>query len=275
MIFNVNSNEIEVANEDLTAAIETGSMDLALEGVTIRTEADEATYKTNIRQEGIVTGQEIGRKQVLTGFGLDGEGLHKSESTAIEALNTYVSNKVGTALTEAKIKPDEKVAALESDKKQLVANMQSLQGEFDTFKTQTSKREQGVKRTNTLSGLIPDNTLNAKDITLTILESRVQTAFDENGNMYGVGADGQPMKNATTLELLPMKDVVGKFFNDNPSLLKASGGGAGGSDSGGGNGKQSMDDFIKEQQEAGNAPNGEEFNRIMGERMKNKTLDLG
>jgi len=109
--------------------------------------------------------------------------------------------------------------------------------------------------------------------TLTILSASLRTGFDENGVMHGIGEDGQPMKD-NTMTNLPIKDVVGKFFESHPELLKDSSGGAGGGDSGGGEGKKTFDQFIKEQTTAGNALNDAKFVENMTAEIKAGTLDI-
>jgi len=261
MKFNINGNEVEVEDEALTKAIEEKKpFELKIEDVVIRTNSDEAIFKNNSEKEGESRGIEIGRKNMLKALDIEVEGAHKDEEKSIEALNTFITTKVSTALTDAKIEPDKKVQELKQDKVDLVKSNERIQGEFDAFKLAGVKKDQNQTRLNTLSGFIPDNTLNTKANTLTILQSSIKTDFNEDGIMFGIGEDGKPMKDANT-SLLPMKDVVSKFFENNPALLKGASGGADGGDSGGGSGKQTLDEFITEMSKENPPvpPNGEVF----------------
>lgn len=272
MKININGKEFEVSDEDLTTAIE-AKEGVAIESdVVMRTQEEETTFVKNTQKDGFKTGSEIGRKEVLKGFGLEGEGHHKSDESAIEAINSFVDSKVSTALTDAKIEPDKKVAEAIADKDKVLSNFNNLQTEFDTFKSETKIAAQNQKRISTLSSLIPSNVIDG-NIALDVMSVRLKTGFDENGNLYGVGQDGLPMKNPTTMEVLPMKDVVSSFFDNNKTLLKAASGGAGGGDSGGGSGgKQSQADFQKEMKESKIGLNSPEMIKVMNERLKAGTL---
>jgi len=276
MKFNINGNEIEVKDEDLTKAMEekAESLSITTDSLVIRTKQDDATFKQNTESAAQGVGMEIGRKNLLKGLGIEVDGAHKDESKSIDALNGFVTTSVTKELANQKIEPDKKVQELLKDKEALVSNLASVQNQFDTFKKDATHKNQMHMRTNELSKLIPENTLNNKNITLTIMEATLKTGFNEHGVMFGIGADGHPMKNPTTLELLPVKDVVDKFFESNPELLKPSEGGAGGGDSGGGSTKQTLESFIEEQTKAGNPPNSEQFNKIMMERHKAGLLDV-
>lgn len=275
MKININGNEVEVADADLTAAIEAkqASIEVTSELV-IRTAADDKTFADNTRTEGISVGSEVGRKEVLKGFGIEGDGLHKSGEKSIAAIKTFADGLVSTALADAKIEPNKKNAELMSDITTLrgtietqTKTIETKDNEFKTF-----KNKQLIS--SSLSNEVPENTLNSKQDTLTLMNSKINLGVNENGIVFGIGVDGNPMKDPATLELLPVKSIVSKFFNDNSQLLKASSGGGSGGDSGGGDGKQSIDDFIKEMEEVGKAANGPEFNAEMNLRIKAGTLAI-
>ncbi|MCH6575174.1 MAG: hypothetical protein IH795_08220 [Bacteroidetes bacterium] len=76
------------------------------------------------------------------------------------------------------------------------------------------------------------------------------------------------------MDLLPMKDVVGKFFENNQTLLKGASGGANGVDSGGGNAKQTLLEFTEEMTKENIFPNSVGFNNKMTERQKAGTLEM-
>jgi hypothetical protein len=273
MKININGNLVEVDNEVLSKAIEekTESIEVT-SNLKIRTAEDEERFVANIKTESNGALIEIGRKEMLKGLGIDPNGAHKTDESAISAINSFMEDKVATALTDAKVAPDAKVQELTADKLALTNNLNALQTDFDTFKTGVSNEKLEAKRINTISGFIPDNTLNSKDNTMTILNSRLKTAYNDEGVLHGIDDNGNPMKNGQTMDLLPMKDVVQQFFDSNPDLLKTASGGGGGGDSGHQGGKQTLAEFTEEMKGADKYPNSPEFVEEMTVRVAAGTL---
>ena len=266
MKFNINGNEVEVEDEVLTKAIEEKKgFDLKLEDVVIRSTSDEATFKSNIEKDAQGVGIEIGRKNMLKGLGIEVEGAHKDETKSIDALNGFISTKVASEMESAKIEPNKKVEELTRDKEALVLTNKNLQEDFDLFKKDGVIKDQNQQKRNTLSGLIPDNALNTRENTLMIMNSGIRTGFTEEGIMFGISDNGQPMKDKN-MELLPMKAVVNTFFENNNSLLKTASGGANGVDSRGGDAKQTFEEFLDEMTKDNIPPNSEAFNAKMKEK---------
>lgn len=275
MKFNINGNEVEVDNEALSKAIEekTETFELKMEDFSVKSKIDETKFNDNLKQEAQTAGIEIGRKNTLKGLGIEVDGAHKDDTKTLAALNGFIDTRVASELEGAKIEPDKKVEELQKDKEQLVANITDVQGRFDLFKKESELKDQNQKRINTLSSLIPDNTLNTREDTLTIMNAKLNTGFNENGVMFGVGEDGEPMKNPSNRELLPMSEVVTKFFDNNQSLLKGAKGGANGADSSGGGSKQTLVEFVEEMGKNNIPPNSPEFNATMTERQKSGLLE--
>jgi len=275
MKLNINGNIIEVEDSVITKAIEDKQESIEINNdLVIRTAADETKFAANTRTEGISIGAEIGRKEVLKGFGIEGDGQHKSDASAISALKGFSDGLVAQALKDAKIAPDKKVEELNNDIKTLQGTISGLNttNENQAKEFKTFKNNQLIS--SSLTNEVPENALLDKKTMLTIMQSSIKLGVNENGVVFGVGPDGQPLKDSTTLEPLSVKTIAANFFNERNDLLKPSTGGAGGGDSGGGSGKQSFDDFIKEMGDAGHTPNGPQFNVIMGERMRAGTLDV-
>ena len=111
MKININGNTVEIEDEVITKAIEekTESIDIKSDTLVIRSTADEATFSENKRTEGIAVGAEIGRKEVIKGLGIEGEGLHKSDEVSIKAIQDFSSGLVTKALEDAKIEPNAKI----------------------------------------------------------------------------------------------------------------------------------------------------------------------
>ena len=274
MKFNINGKEIELDDSELSAALESKQESFEVDSdLVLRTTEEDATLRENLIGEGMSTGQELGRKGVMKGFGLEGEGHHKTEERTLEALNTFSTNSIAKALENAKIEPSKQLEGFQKDISLLqqtnTALQTSLDGEKDRFKT----FERGINKRNTLMGLIPDNTINSKEDELILLTNGLSTDFDENGVMFGVGSDGLPIKNNTTLAVSPMSEIVTNYYNTNSHRLKAATGGAGGTDSGGGSSKQSITDFAEEMKGLGHNAGSPEYIGIMIERQKAGTLD--
>ncbi len=275
MKFNIDGNEVEIDNEVLSKAIEdkTESLDLKLEGVTIRTTEDDTTFKENIKQEGISAGADIGRKEVLKSFGIEGEGIHRSDETAITALKKWGADAVTKALADSDVEPNEQIVGLKTDVEKLQGTILTLQGEKDATGKEFGDFKKNQKTRDALSEHIPEKLAIPRSDVLTLMHAKIKLDINDAGAIFGVGTDGEPMKDAQR-SLLPVKDVVNGFFNENPHLTVNSSGGGGGGDSDGGDAKQTTDEFIKEMQEAGNYPNGEKFIEIMMERKKAGTLEI-
>lgn len=276
MKFNINGKEIEVADAELSAALEEKkeSLEITSETLVVRTMEEDTTFKDNFKRESMTAGIEVGRKNIIKALGIEAEGVHKSDETALEAINSFVANKVSTSLTEAKIEPNKKVDELTKDLQTLQGNIKTkddeimrVNNEFKTFKT-------GHIKNSDLESNLPDNLVIPKKDMLTIINTSLKSDVDDNGRVFFIGADGQPMKDPTTLELLPTKKVLEGYFSANTHYLKAASGGAGGDDSGDGSGKQSLEAFTKEMGEKNIRPNSAEFNSEMGARMKAGTLNI-
>jgi len=140
MKLDINGKTFEVTDEILSKAIEDKTESIKIESdLIMRTPDEENTFVANTKKSGDSASFEIARKGVLKGLGIDVDGQHKSDESALTAINSFVQNKVEKALTDAKIEPDKQVLELKADKEGLIKNMGILQGQFDTFKTDTKK----------------------------------------------------------------------------------------------------------------------------------------
>lgn len=274
MQLNINGTTIEVSNDDLKKALEENkeTLELKPEGIILRTEEADTTLSDNLRKEGIATGAEIGRKEVLKGLGIEGEGLHKTDVKSIESINTFISGKVADGLKDAKVEPNKKVESLTKDLQTLQGTIATLTGERDNALSNHESFKTNLKMEKDVLKAIPDNTVVPKDAMLKLIMSDMSFGV-ENGITFGMGADGQPMKDAT-LSLLPVEKVVSGYLDNNPHYLKTASGGGGGDDSSGAGGKQSMEAFIKEMGDAGHSPNSEGFNKVLTDRVTAGTLNL-
>lgn len=274
MQLNINGTMIEVSDDDLKKAIDEKkeSFEIKSDDIILRTTADDTTLSDNLRKEGISTGAEIGRKEVLKGLGIEGEGLHKTDVKSIESINAFISGKVTEGLADANIEPDKKVAELTKDLETLQGTIQTLTGERDNAINSHESFKTNLKMESDVLKAIPDNTIIPKEAMLKLIMSDMSFSV-ENGVTIGLGADGQPMKDAT-LAHLTIDKVVSGYLDENTHYLKAASGGGAGGDSGAGGGKQSVEDFTKEMSDLGHNPNSEAFNKVLTERVTEGTIDI-
>lgn len=271
----IGGQTLEVAAEQITKGIESGEIALPTDGLVVRSTEDDQTFKNNVLTEGRAAGVEIGRKEIIRGLGIEAEGVHKTPEGAIDALKAWNQSTVTSALEEAKIEPNEKVKALETDLQAVRTNLQQAQQEKESVLQEFGNFKKNQVIQSTLGSLLPDNLLIPKEDMMTIMGSRIKADVDEAGRVVAIDpTTGKPFKNSTTMEPLPIKDVVSNFFAENEQYLKPRDGGAGGGDDSAAGGKQSIEAFTKEMVDRGVAPNSEEFNQHMNERLKNGTLDV-
>ena len=275
MKLNINGKVIEVSNEDLSKALEEkkDSIDLKSDDFIVRTKDEDDLFAKNKEKEGLSIGAEIGRKELIKGLGIESDGAHKSDKTAIEAIKNIISGNVTKALTDAKIEPNKKIEELKADMELLRSNLTKSQDELKNKSSEFQSFKQGLEVDNELISLMPDNTLLPKKEMLILFKSKQKVEKLESGQTVGLGIDGQPLKNTTTLQALPLKEVVTNFFSENSQYLKGAEGGAGGSDSSGGNSKKSWEQFEKEQSEKGHQLNGEEYIKDMQDEIKAGRLE--
>ena len=275
MKLNINGKQIEVSDEDLSKALEDKTdFELKSDDLVIRSTEEENSYKENIRKEGLTAGTEIGRKNLIKELGIEGEGLHKSDESAKTAIESWANGLVEEKTKDLNKEPTAKIKELKNDIETLKGTITSLTTEKETLSSQLTDTKNGYEKRQLLMNAIPDNTVLPKEDLLPLIDGNVNLKKTDRGEWAGIGADGQPIKDPNTLNIVPVKDVIGNFFNDNPQYLKKAEGGAGGKDSGGDGGKQSLDSFTKEMQEKGVQINGAEFNQEMTARIKAGTLEV-
>lgn len=261
MKININGKSIEVSDAELAKALEEKkeSFELKADGLTIRTTEEDDLFAKNKEKEGVSIGAEIGRKELIKGLGIESDGAHKSDKTAIDAIKTVMSGSVAKALEDAKIEPNEKIRSLETDMELLRGNLTKAEQKALESENQFHSFKQGIEIDNELVSLMPDNTLLPKKDMLMLFKSKQKIEKSESGQTIGLGLDGQPLKDTSTLQPLPIKSVVENFFSENSQYLKGAEGGAGGGDSGSSGSKKSWEKFEAEQKEKGHQLNSPEY----------------
>lgn len=254
----INGKEVEVADEQLKNALEKNEpFTLSNEALIVRSKEEDETFKNNLRNEAKQTGVEVAIKEWRDKLGLDFQG--KNMETFTEALKTKV-------LADAKIEPEEKLKKVLTDLETIKQSNQALLSEKEKLQNEFSGYKNNFLIQSELSKVLPTNTILPQEDVLTILKSKFD--FSVTDGKIEVKANGEVLKNPTTLEPIPVKDVLNKFFTENPTYLKPVEGGAGAGDSGAGGTKQTLDKFIEEMQGKGVALNSEQFNKEYEARSK-------
>lgn len=257
MKLNIAGKEIEINDDTLKTALESGEVVTVQAPLVIRTTEEDETFKNNLRNEAKQTGVEVTIKEWRDKLGLDFQGKN------MDSFTEAFKNKV---LTDAKIEPEEKLKnvlkdldTLKASNQSLIAEKEQVQRDFVGFKNNFIVQDE-------LSKVIPSNTILPREDMVTLIKNKFE--FEVQDNKTLVKKNGEVLKNTTTLEPLTAKDVLDTFFTENPTYLKPLEGGSGGSDSTGGQTKQSIDKFIEEMQGKGVSLNSPAFNSELDARMK-------
>jgi hypothetical protein len=259
----------EMDKETVSKAIEAGELSLNVENAIIYKKEDFETFKTNLANDeykkGKTAGEEMLIKTLKEQTGLEVEG--KKPEVFVNAFKTKI-------LEEAKIEPSKKIQELEADKNKLLQNYQTLEGEYNTFKTTVTEKETKQKKDTLLMSFIPDKDLVVdKDIALVALRTKtgIDISFDEKGNPFLVKG-GEMIKDEKTLQPIDAKLFIPQQIEAIGLIKKVTGTSSGGSDDFGGAGTSSYDIFVKEMKNNGIEPGSEKFAVEMNKRIKEKTL---
>jgi len=266
MKITVGSKVFEVSDEEIAKAQE-AKTDITIPGeFVVRTTEEEESFSKNIKSAAAIAGLEVAIKEYRNETGLEFQGKN------IEALVKAVQDKT---LADAKIEPEEKLKKANTDIETLKTTIQTLQSEKQKVESEWGTYKKSITIDSKLSSLLPDNLLLPKEDSLLILKNRMKFDTDENGNVLVLGPNGEPLQDKTTLNPLPVKDVLNTFFTENPQYITGSTGGRGGNDSEGSKGKISTNDFIEQKKKDGVEINGEAFNKEYLELQEAGLIDDG
>jgi len=277
MQLNINGNTVNLDLEAFNKAVEgkQESFDIKTDDLVIRSTESQNLYEENLKKEVGDYKVEIGRKEVLTALGIDneGNGFHKSVDKSIGAINDFISQSTKTALEEAGKAPDGKIKELTTDLETLRANLLSKDSEIESAKSEFNTYKKDQTLSSVLMNNIPENTILPKSDIMTIVSSQIRLDIDDNGNSFGYGKDGQPIKDGDR-SVISGENIVKTFFDNNPQYLKPVTGGAGGGDSTGEGGKIKFNDFVKQQANIGNSPSSLEFKQEAARLQSTGNLDI-
>jgi hypothetical protein len=266
--FNVNGVIVEMEKEEVSKAIEAGKVEIKSESLIAYEKEKFDEFKTNLADDeykkGKTAGSEMLIKEAREKYELDFEG--KTIENFADAFKTKIEK-------DSKIEPSKKIQELEADKAKLQGNLNTLQGEFETFKTTITEKETRSKKDNAILSQLPDNLIVDKDIALLTLKQKagLDIDFNEDGKKV-ITVNGAIQKDETTLSPIEIsKDYLTDKLKS-LGLVKQKEGGSGGGDEPGGGAAGSYDKFVKEMAANGKAEGSEEFNIEMNKRIANKTL---
>lgn len=253
----IGNKTFEIAKEDF----EKDEIVLEFTG-TLRTTEEEASFIENHKKDARKEGEELAVKGFREEFGFTGRKV----TDLIEAVKKK-------AVEDAKVEPNEQVKKLQKTLEEKEIALQSAlkavtekDAEYNSFKNKSVID-------STIDGFIPENiALSKADIKL-ILKNKM--TFDvENGQVVVKDVQGNIVKNPTTADIMPVKDVIDNFFKENQTYLKPVEGGRGDGDSKNKGNKQSLDDFISEMKEKGVSNATPEFQEELNNRIKNNLVDV-
>lgn len=267
-----------IKTEDLTTIekalkLEEGTLSKAIENeeevaieltedLVIRTKEEEDSFTNNIKTEAKTAGVEMAIKGVRNDMGLDFEG-----KTMDNLLGAY-KDKVLIDAKDELGEPDKKISELNTDLEKVRGNLATRDEEITTLKTQMQNSNDNNFIDSQLLALMPDNLTLSKSDALTLFKSKHVIELGENKALV-FKKDGEVMKNETTRDPLPSKDIINSFST--PFLKKAEGGGGGGNDPGDPKGG-TMAAFEKEMTDKDINVGSEKFNSELNKRIKDKTL---
>lgn len=265
--FKIGGVNIEMEQDEVSKAIEAGTVELKSDDLTIYTNDDFNTFKINLSNDeykkGKAAGVEMTVKEAREKHGLEFEG--KSIDNLIDALKTKT-------LAEAKVEPSKKIQELTTDLEKVRGNYNALQGEFDQFKTGISEKETRTKKDNDLLSFIPNDGLKVdRDITLLALKNKIGLDIDytEDG-AKAVTINGVIQKDDKTMSPISPKDFITAKLTELGLTTKKEGG-RGGEDEFKG-GANSYDGFV-ERMSANNIPEGSiEFSENLQKEIAAKTV---
>lgn len=276
MKLNINGNLVEVSDESLSKALEDKqeSFDITSEDLVVKSKSDFDTLLANTKTEAGNYQVEIGRKELLKGLGIETEGgVHKTQEKALEAITAFNQGLVSTALADSGAAPDKKLEEANNDILKLQGvikqNQLDITSGVDAFNTY--KKDQTLK--GTYSQYIPENTIIPKSDMALILSNNLKLDINENNIVYGVGQDGNALKD-DNLVLKSAESLIGSFFDNNPSYIKNAGGGSGQGNQGSGGGKTTYTDFVKSQSDLGHNPMSTEFKTALNTLSSENSIDM-
>ncbi len=265
MKIKVAGKEIEIDDTVLSKAIEDKKTEISIDSeFVIRSKEENETFITNLKNEQIKVGKEIGIKEFKKHVGLEVEG--KEYGKVADAFKKKI-------IDESKISIDEKEKKYLSDIDTLKKSNGELLASVETEKNRALGIEKSYKIDRHVERLMPENIAIPREDMAMILSSKFDFDISDGKFIAKNKMTGEILQDKNTLSPTPFKEVIAGFFENNQAYLKGIDGGNGGGDSGG-SGKTSIEDYTKTLNDAGHATNSESFNTEMKKAIGNKTVSI-
>lgn len=268
VIFEVNGVPVEVPKEEVSKAIETGKVEVQAENLITYSKDDFDTFTSNLSNEeykkGKTAGEEMLIKTAKEKNGLDFEGK------SFEKYDEALKNKI---ISEANIKPNEKITELENKFNTLQESYASLETTHNEYKQGISEKQTRQKKDAEILKYIPKDVIVESDLALMALKQKagLDVEFSEDGKPILL-INGQKAQDNVMNDVLITQDaVLDKLTALNLIAKKEGGRGQGDQVQGK---KGSYEAFVKEM-EANEVPmNSEKFQSELNKRLKDGTLTM-
>jgi hypothetical protein len=245
---------LKIKETDLEAATKDDKeTDLTIpEDLEVLTKEELDTRDANQKKLGEKDGREIGIKEVKKAAGLPDDAPSKDPVKVAQAI-------VDKAVTDAKVKPDEKVSQLTEQ----VTLLQKQLGEKDAEITKEKTTAQQASMDRRILAAFPKDRASTltDDEYITLIKSTHQ--FKEVDGKIIVEKDGKPLRDSKTTDPLPLADAVTSIFAERKWVGDAGGnpppGGRGGNGGAPPAKYTSLTDIKKAFEGQGKSPLGEEF----------------
>lgn len=229
----------------------------------VRTQEEINTREKNLTDTAKVAAVEIAVKTARNELGLSFEG--KTMDNLIAAHKLKIES-------ESQAEPNEQIQTLKSDNEKLRGNLEIKQGEIEGLNSQFKEFENKT----TIGRQVDSAFLSAvegKKTTIPMADMKdlfmTRTQLDVNEGKTVLMQNGEPVKDSTTLEPIPLDSHVTEFVNQ---YIKPVEGGGGGGNEVTPRGQGTYEAFEEEMTKAGIQPNSEAFNKEMAARTAAGTL---
>ncbi len=263
----IGGKTVEVDNETLSKAIEDNKEEVEVnaENLSIRSKEEEETFINNLKKETVKTALEMEVKKYRNDLGLEFEG--KNMDNLVEALK----EKHREEFTKD---PNKQLEQLQADLKTIQERNKTLEDEKNGIKSEFEGYKKDRTRMEQITKGLPDNLALPKDDMMLILNNKIKTDVDENGNVVVLDENGQIKKDAN-LQPIAYEKELENFFSQNESYLKTPEGGRGGGDSSGASSDvKSIAHFDKKMETAGVEVGSMEYNQKLNDAVQNKEIEL-
>jgi len=269
-VIDINGVQVEVAEDELSKAVESGKLEIKTDHVIYKPE-DFETFKTNLANDEYKKGKTAGEEMpfkyeaLKEKFGVEVQGKN------LDAFAEAYKQKI---LSEAKIEPSKKIEELTQDNEKLRKSYGELETTFNTFKTEITQKETRQKRDIELMKMLPETGLKVKQAdALDLMKLRgFDVDYDESGKLIPL-KNGEVVKDEKLSQPIDIKTFAETALKS-LDLFEKTAGGRGEGDSDGKDKPGSFEAFIKEMKNKGVEDTSIAFKEEMQKRISDGTLTV-